>query len=103
MSWSHCGEDSKGRPIGYAHQATCDHEDCHAEIDRGLSFACGGMHGKTEFGCEQYFCDTHLEFTVEHDDSFDRICESCMVQLTTSGEWALHPEDWVVRRIVKPV
>lgn len=102
MSWSHCGTDSKGRPLGYAVRATCDHEDCHAEIDRGLNFACGGMHGKTEFGCEQYFCDTHLEFTVEHDDSFDRICESCTMQLTTSGEWALHPEDWVIRRITRP-
>jgi hypothetical protein len=99
MSWSDCGKDSQGRPIGYAHAATCDHPGCNKEIDRGLSYACGGMHGNTEIGCEKYFCEDHLEFTVEHDGSFDRVCQGCMAQLTTSGDWALHPEDWTVQRI----
>ena len=101
MSWSHCGTDSKGRPIGYSHPATCDHPGCGAEIDRGLSYACGGMHGQTEFGCENYFCEDHLEFTVEDGEDMVTVCEGCMVRLTTSGDWALHPEDWVVRRIAQ--
>lgn len=99
MSWSHCGTDSQGRLIGYAHSATCDHKDCSRPIDRGLSYACGGMHGETEVGCEKYFCGDHLEYTVEHNDGFDSVCENCMIAQTTSGEWALHAEDFVIRRI----
>ncbi len=47
MGWANCGEDSQGRPIGYAHEGICDHPGCEARIDRGLEFACGGMHGDT--------------------------------------------------------
>ena len=99
MGWANCGNDSMGRPIGYAHSAKCDHEGCDADIDRGLDHACGGMHGKTEFGCEKYFCADHMEYSVEDDNNSERVCEACMVELTTSGEWALHPEDWSVQRI----
>lgn len=99
MSWSHCGNDSQGRPIGYAHPATCDHPGCNAQIDRGLSYACGGMHGNSEIGCEKYFCGDHLEYTVDDNEDFSTVCEECMVALTTSGDWALHFEDWVIRRI----
>ena len=103
MSWSHCGKDSTGRDIGYAHSAYCDHPGCDAVIDRGLSYACGGMHGNNEIGCEKYFCADHLEYTVEHDEEFNPVCEGCMVTLTTSGDWALNAEDLVIRRIeVKP-
>ena len=58
MGWSDCGDDSKGRPIGYGQEATCDHPECEAEIDRGLAYACGGMHGNDD-GCEGYFCGDH--------------------------------------------
>jgi hypothetical protein len=61
MGWSDCGEDSKGRPTGYGHETTCDQPGCEVEIDRGLSYACGGMHGADD-GCEQYYCGEH-EFT----------------------------------------
>lgn len=60
MGWADCGNDSKGRPIGYAFEATCDHPECNAKIDRGLAFACGGMHGENDgFDCEGYFCEMH--------------------------------------------
>lgn len=61
MGWADCGTDSKGRPIGYAHEATCDESGCEKKIDRGLSFACGGMHGDGP-GCEGYFCAEHLYY-----------------------------------------
>lgn len=61
MGWASCGTDSLGRPIGYAHQATCDEPGCSKRIDRGLAFACGGMHGSDEWSCEAYFCADHLE------------------------------------------
>lgn len=49
MGWGNCGRDRRGRPIGYMFPATCDHPDCLEEIDRGLSFACGDMHGEDEY------------------------------------------------------
>jgi hypothetical protein len=50
MGWANCGEDSRGRPIGYAWEATCDRPGCNAKIDRGLAYACGGMHGNEALG-----------------------------------------------------
>lgn len=61
MGWANCGDDSNGRPIGYAHTATCDHPGCTKQIDRGLAYACGGMHGD-EYGCERYVCGEHTRY-----------------------------------------
>lgn len=77
MGWANCGEDSRGRPIGYAHTAKCDHPGCKKEIDRGLSYACGGMHGFTEHGCEKYFCSEHLSFAVEDGEGICYVCDEC--------------------------
>lgn len=81
MGWGNCGTDSKGRPIGYCHAARCDHPGCWAKIDRGLSYACGGMHGAGEhvgddlfndWTCEGYFCESHLRWPcLEHEDGAD--------------------------------
>ena len=60
MGWADCGVDSKGRPIGYAFQATCDHEGCEEKIDRGLAYACGDNHLGGDGYCEGYFCYRHL-------------------------------------------
>lgn len=65
MGWANCGEDSTGRPIGHAHEAVCDEPGCDERIDRGLSYACGGMHGNEtaeggESCCGGYFCGEHL-------------------------------------------
>jgi len=64
MGWANCGSDSRGRPIGYAHAATCDEPGCDAVIDRGLSYACGDMHGPQDredgWCCDRYFCGKHL-------------------------------------------
>jgi hypothetical protein len=77
MGWANCGTDSKGRPIGYAHGATCDHPECSTPIDRGLAFACGGMHGDNEYSCENYFCSEHLTgFIVAHGLTVS-ICAAC--------------------------
>lgn len=65
MGWADCGEDDLGRPIGYSYEATCDHPDCGAEIDRGLGYACGGRHGEEGIagqpGCPRYYCGDHLD------------------------------------------
>lgn len=84
MGWSNCGTDSKGRPIGYAFEATCDHPGCNEPIDRGLGYACGGMHGENEYSCEGYFCSEHLYY-AEYDDECVCVCEEC-VKLIEEGE-----------------
>lgn len=71
MGWADCGNDSKGRPIGYAFEAICDQPGCNTIIDRGLSYACGGMHGRNDFYCEKYFCEEHLN--VIDTRSLDKI------------------------------
>ena len=80
MGWSDCGVDSNGRPIGYSYDATCDHPGCEASIDRGLSYACGGMHGENE-SCEFYFCSDHLKTHYTPDDKMsyngNPVCELC--------------------------
>lgn len=60
MSWGDCGKDSRGRRIGYLYKGTCDHPDCNEKIDRGLAYACGGIHGAGGRSCEGYFCYKHL-------------------------------------------
>ncbi|KKK96791.1 hypothetical protein LCGC14_2659210 [marine sediment metagenome] len=60
MGWGDCGTDEDGRPIGYYFDAACDEEGCEEEIDRGLAYACGGMHGFEEGGCDKYFCGKHM-------------------------------------------
>lgn len=79
MSWANCGDDSKGRPIGYAHAAICDHPGCTEEIDRGLSYACGGMHGEDCDYCEGYFCAEHLVYAdlPDHPNDGAFVCYAC--------------------------
>jgi hypothetical protein len=62
VGWANCGVDASSRPIGYGVTAFCDHSGCSKEIDRGLAYACGGMHGDSEYSCEKYFCEDHMGF-----------------------------------------
>lgn len=83
MGWANCGTDSKGRPIGYAHSATCDEPGCEKEIHRGVSYACGGMHGENGHDCEGYFCEEHLHPTDIKGEwtSYLYLCQSCVAAL----------------------
>jgi hypothetical protein len=88
MGWANCGTDRKGRPIGYAHEATCDHPGCAAKIHRGIAYACGDMHGDDTFSCEGYFCDKHR--TAIRPAGEDRIIAVC---LECAAAWrAAEPE-----------
>lgn len=62
MGWGNCGLDTAGRPIGYSIASSCDDPLCDKWIDRGLAYACGGMHGESEYSCEKYFCEDHMGF-----------------------------------------
>ena len=88
MGWAHCGTDSKGREIGYSIGATCDHPGCDEAIDRGLAFACGGMHGTGDIhgrdvGCEGYFCGEHREVAWPdgEDGKCAEYCRACVAEI----------------------
>lgn len=78
MGWANCGEDTQGRPIGYAHEATCDFPGCDAKIHRGLAYACGDMHGDDEISCEKYFCEAHRRGeVVTSQGDHKSVCAEC--------------------------
>jgi hypothetical protein len=60
MSWSIGFDRRWNRDIGYGVPAYCDHPRCHAEIDRGLAYVCGGEPYGGDRGCGLYFCWEHL-------------------------------------------
>jgi hypothetical protein len=60
VSWSIGFDRDWNRDIGYGVPAYCDHPQCHVEIDRGLSYVCGGEPYGGDRGCGLYFCGAHL-------------------------------------------
>lgn len=87
MGWAFCGTDDDGREIGYGVTAVCDHPGCTAEIDRGLAYACGGMHGGGDQGCGRYYCSAHLFFAGEPTTS---LCERCVDCRAGGHRWKGH-------------
>ena len=86
MGWATCGNDSQGRPIGYAFEATCDHHDCDALIDRGLSYVCGDMHGEDEYSCERYFCEEHRPGVIRDCQGETLwLCDECYKAAISAG------------------
>lgn len=78
-----------GREVGYSVEATCDHPDCSAEIDRGLSYLCGNLPGDG-LGCGNFFCQAHLHFGPRAKEGVEtprQVCGAC------SKEWAKILED----------
>lgn len=62
---------------GYGVPAVCEHPGCDEEIDRGMSFACGG-EPFSEYGCDRYFCGKH------------RMCKGWDAE---NGRWCRHRND----------
>lgn len=67
------------RFAGYGVPAKCDHPDCDADIDRGLSYVCGSAPFGDN-GCGLYFCHEHLSYLICSDDSIDgtQNCDRCI-------------------------
>lgn len=59
MGWSIGYDSDWQRDIGYGVPALCDHPKCSREIDRGLSYVCGGEPYGGERGCGLFFCESH--------------------------------------------
>lgn len=73
MGWSIGYDSNYERDIGYGVPALCDHPECNEEIDRGLSYVCGGDPGGGEKGCGLFFCSAHLYLSI----GFPQLCERC--------------------------
>ena len=89
MGWAY-GVLPGGKEVGYSVSATCEEEGCEAQIDRGLSYACGTMHGNN---CGGYFCPDHLFMGLCDycDEVLAQVCKDCL------RDWELehfpsHPE-----------
>lgn len=94
MGWANCGADSRGRLIGYAHFGVCDHPGCDKEIDRGLGYKCGPMHGDNSgLTCEGYFCEAHRvcvefkpgTFACEEIGPHAAVCKACYNRFEADG------------------
>jgi len=80
MGWS-IGYDRRwGRFIGYGVPAYCDHPKCNAEIDRGLSYVCGGEPFGGERGCGLHFCCKHLHRSAR----LPQLCRQCLGSYQTT-------------------
>ena len=92
MSWAVGYDEDWQRDIGYGVPAVCDYTGCGAEIDRGLSFVCGGEPYGGEEGCGLYFCDKHLLLTLGARQRCERCChgQDPFAPTPDTPEWLHH-------------
>ena len=80
MGWSIGYDSNWKRDIGYGVPATCDHPGCGKEIDRGLSYVCGGQAHGGDFGCGLFFCEEHRSYYTKRLPGITvgvRLCARC--------------------------
>lgn len=77
MGWSVGHDNNWNRDIGYGVPSICDYPDCSKEIDRGLSYVCGGEPYGGDEGCGLYFCGDHLLFTFDGKSLSKQRCDRC--------------------------
>lgn len=113
MGWSIGYDETHKRDVGYGVPATCDHPDCNAEIDRGLSRVCGAHPFGGEQGCGLYFCGSHLRhgfwgdenLTAAQEEAHDgervQLCASC---LAGEDHFPLKPDvrEWIEHKLNDP-
>ena len=102
MSWSIGEDNDSDRFIGYGVPAHCDHPDCSEKIDRGLAHVCGSEPWGGDHGCGLFFCEKHLEYADDDEDSLQpdehvaerevMLCERCMVFAGHFERKPEHPE-----------
>jgi len=81
---------------GYGVPAICEYPGCNEEIDRGFSYACGG-EPSSEYGCDLYFCEKHLEyhqFNTGGGRECVQVCERCARRKQSFPYKPEHP-DWI--------
>jgi hypothetical protein len=66
---------------GYGVPTICEYPSCNEEIDRGISYACGG-EPFSEHGCDRYFCGKHLTYI-----GFDENEKQCKHENKCKCKW----------------
>ena len=94
MSWALGFDPTWKRDIGYGVTAYCDHPDCNAKIDRGLSYVCGGEPYGGDSGCGLYFCGKHLH-------GVPGFCIRCRQNKEPFNPTPDHP-DWLYHKATDP-
>lgn len=109
MGWSVGYDENWKRDIGYGVPSICDHPDCKEEIDRGLSYVCGGEPYGGDRGCGLYFCSGHLHYADKLEGQFCPRCHPRIKKPYTPKpdtlEWVEHKltdESWEVWRDENP-
>lgn len=93
MGWGIGYCEKTKRDVGYGVPGSCDHPDCDQEINRGLSYVCGGNPFGGDRGCGLYFCLDHL--------SLDLLCDRCENNLEPFELKPDHPE-WIEHKLNCP-
>lgn len=81
---------------GYGVPTICEHPDCDKEIDRGMSYACGG-EPFSEWGCDRYFCEKHRSphcFNTGNSRTCIEVCDRCLKRKSPFPYKPEHP-DWI--------
>jgi hypothetical protein len=94
MGWSIGYDINWERDIGYGVPAYCDYPGCGREIDRGLSYVCGGKPYGGDEGCGLFFCGGHVT-------AIARLCERCE---KGSGPFVPTPDHsrWLHHKLTDP-
>ncbi len=90
MSWSIGYDDNWKRDIGYGVPSICDHPGCTEEIDRGLSYVCGGEPYGGDRGCGLYFCSAHLRV----HERLPQLCNRCSPRARSPFKPTLDTPEW---------
>lgn len=98
MGWSIGWDIHWQRDIGYAVPAECDHPKCAEQIDRGLSFVCGGEPYGGDRGCGLFFCEKHLEYSTAR---LPQLCARC-VRNRAPYKPKTDVEEWVDWKMTDP-
>ena len=104
MGWQIGFDSNWNRDIGYGVPAVCDHPKCNEEIDRGLSYVCGGDPYGGEYGCGLFFCHHHLYYRKPRGADHEvQLCPRCMAyrgaykaksDIREWMEWKMTDESW---------
>jgi hypothetical protein len=99
MGWSLGFDSNWNRDIGYGVTAYCDHPKCNEEIDRGLSYVCGGEPYGGEVGCGLFFCDDHLSGWSRQGR---RVCPRCAASKRPYKRIKPDHPEWIAFKMTDP-
>lgn len=98
MGWAVGYDERWQRDIGYGVPAWCDYPGCGAEINRGLSYVCGGEPYGGDRGCGLYFCGHHLVLYAR----LPQLCDRCAPRIFAPYAPTPDHPDWIHHKLTDP-